>query len=218
MSHSPNNLSSSPLEQTLARVQALDLDRITRKVGQKQGWDAVRAGEAELQYRHYLTLLLVYPGKQIAPPSKDADEIWHGHILDTPAYQRDCEQLFGHFLHHLPSYGTPEEKLLMAEAREQSEALFERHFGRKAEGAAETALCVCLSEPAKQDQPREEAGCICYSDPAKKEKEVQAGDGCVPCLGRHLSPEKAASVETDRVVCYVPQTSNAKVSAAEAAR
>jgi len=223
MSHSLNNLNSSTLEQVLARVQALDLERITKKVGQKQGWDAARAEEAQRQYQHYLALLLVYPGKQIAPPSKDADEIWHGHILDTPAYHRDCEQLVGGYLHHVPSYGTAHEKVTMAQAREQSEALFERHFGKEAQGAAasatEAAFCVCMADPAKQDQTKEEAGCVpCFASPSKKENHVRAGDGCVPCLGRRVSPEKAAQVETGRALCFARQTSDAKVAAGVATR
>ena len=35
----------------------------------------------------------------------DASSDGCGHILDTRAYSRDCEFLFGRFLHHFPYFG-----------------------------------------------------------------------------------------------------------------
>jgi len=153
-----NHSNEQALAEALELVNTLDLERITQKVRHKLGWDAERANQAEQQYRHYLALLLVYPDKQIAPPSNDADEIWHGHILDTLAYHIDCQVLFGSYLHHYPSYGTPQEKLTMAHAREMTEALYEQHFGnnlKEADASAE-AFCVCMADPAERVQSGEE--------------------------------------------------------------
>ena len=41
-------------------------------------------------------------------PCKIVDEIWHQHILDTAAYRRDCEAIFGRFLDHYPYFGMRE--------------------------------------------------------------------------------------------------------------
>jgi len=43
-------------------------------------------------------------GKGIAP-NKIMDKVWHYHILDTRAYAEDCENIFGHILHHFPYFG-----------------------------------------------------------------------------------------------------------------
>jgi len=215
MFRSRNNLSAATVEQALDRVRALDLERITQKVRRKQGWDATRASQAEEHYRRYLALLLVYPGKQIAPPGSDADEIWHGHILDTAAYHQDCDRLFGSFLHHVPSYGTPREKLAMAQAREQTEALYERHFGGQTEGAAGHAsaevFCVCMAEPANQDITPEVAGCVpCFGRHPKEKEGVRGADGCIPCLTQRPGLKETASAETARALCFARLASDRK--------
>lgn len=45
-----------------------------------------------------------HPGESIIP-HKEVDEVWHMHILDTRKYAADCENIFGHFLHHFPYFG-----------------------------------------------------------------------------------------------------------------
>ena len=54
-------------------------------------------------YKNFLYLNAVYfkTGEDIIP-SVDIDEIWHNHILDTHAYFKDCQNIFGEFLHHYP--------------------------------------------------------------------------------------------------------------------
>jgi hypothetical protein len=209
-----NNVNKQNLNEVRERVQGIDLERITRKVQRKLGWDVERANQAEQQYRHYLALLLLYPDRQIAPPSNDADEIWHGHILDTPAYQQDCEELFGAFLHHLPSYGSAEEKMQMAAAREETEALYERHFGSETNGEAqEEPFCICMA--AKPDKAQEEAFCVCMAAKPDKAQEgpenlyfaqqakvvERQTEGCVPCLGRTGKHKEAAQAGDGCVPC-----------------
>ncbi len=200
MAGSHYNPSEKVVKATLELVQELDLRRITRKVQNKLGWDTARADQAEMQYRQYLALIILYPDRQIAPPSQDADEIWHGHVLDTQAYQQDCDNLFGDFLHHVPSYGGPEEKLLMAAAREQSEALFEKHFGQDVQ-QQETAFCICMAgheATAKEQAASQEAGCVpCFGQQPKKQAADQEA-GCVPCLGHHAKNKEDATVGARR--------------------
>ena len=50
-----------------------------------------------------------YPD-QPAVPSKLVDLVWHEHILDTQEYKRDTLRMFGHYVHHAPSFGGEEEK------------------------------------------------------------------------------------------------------------
>ena len=58
---------------------------------------------------------------------RDADELWHLHILDTRKYEADCEAIFGRFLNHTPLYGEPtaKDKKLF----EETVKLYERTFG-----------------------------------------------------------------------------------------
>ncbi|GAA5189567.1 hypothetical protein [Ferrimonas gelatinilytica] len=89
-------------------------------------WDA-----AQLEYQRFLTLKMLYPLAALVP-SKQVDEIWHAHILDTRAYRDDCEKLFGRFVDHYPYfgiYGKDDQKALQ-DAFEHTVELYEREFGQ----------------------------------------------------------------------------------------
>ncbi|HLP43910.1 MAG TPA: glycine-rich domain-containing protein-like [Candidatus Nanoarchaeia archaeon] len=85
-------------------IQSLDLSKIINKVKEKQGWTDEQATDAECKYRQYLYMGLKYEGVSLVP-SKDIDEVWHAHILDTKKYMVDCQAIFGRFIHHVPNYG-----------------------------------------------------------------------------------------------------------------
>src|SRR5437763_7529079 len=94
------------VEQVLAGIQALDLDGIKLKLmdaEEGQGWSREYADRVEIAYRRFLALMAKYPEETIAP-TKDVDKFWHGHILNTMKYGRDCENVFGYFLHHFPYF------------------------------------------------------------------------------------------------------------------
>ncbi|RTE65353.1 hypothetical protein EH243_13025 [Amphritea opalescens] len=67
-------------------------------------WNRLRAEKAVLDYQRYMAVTKALGGIQLVP-NADIDEIWHMHILDTRAYMKDCEALFGEFLHHYPYFG-----------------------------------------------------------------------------------------------------------------
>jgi len=54
-----------------------------------------------LEYKAFLQQILDNP-KIDHTPSKEVDQMWHDHILDTRSYQEMCENVFGRFLHHKP--------------------------------------------------------------------------------------------------------------------
>lgn len=58
--------------------------------------------EAEQEYKLFLQLCLSYPQESLGI-SKNADSFWHYHILDTRKYMADCDNIFGHYLHHNPN-------------------------------------------------------------------------------------------------------------------
>ncbi|MGI2030351.1 glycine-rich domain-containing protein [Endozoicomonas acroporae] len=57
------------------------------------------------QYKRYLYLTCKYGKELDFSPSVGIDIIWHAHILDTIAYHKDCQYLFGSYLHHFPYFG-----------------------------------------------------------------------------------------------------------------
>jgi len=113
-----------------ARVAKLDFTNLKRKLGEEKGWSIEQQNEIEDLYRKYLALNMVYPDKKICPTGP-IDTFWHAHILDTRAYEKDCEALFGGFLHHFPYFGMrgPEDRAALEKAFDESRELFVRHYG-----------------------------------------------------------------------------------------
>ena len=64
-------------------------------------------------------------------PSRAADMFWHYHILDTVAYQIDCDRIFGRFLHHFPYLGLrgEDDAQRLEQAWEKTRALLVLEFG-----------------------------------------------------------------------------------------
>jgi hypothetical protein len=118
------------IEAALSRVAELDFTMLKKKLGEEKSWSPEQQEEVEGLYRRFLALNIAYPDRKICPTGP-VDEFWHAHILDTHAYARDCEYLFGHYLHHFPYFGMrgPEDYAALQTAFDDSRALFIRHFG-----------------------------------------------------------------------------------------
>lgn len=109
---------------SLEAVNSLDLTKVKKKVMEKQGWTQAEADDAEKWYRRFLKLIVLHPSAALVP-NEAIDEMWHGHILDTRKYSRDCDDVFGGMLHHKPSYG----QKMGGESFEDTNNLFKREFG-----------------------------------------------------------------------------------------
>jgi hypothetical protein len=114
-------------------VSDLDLTGVKSKLCDYEeglGLDADEADLMEEMYKRFLALLGAYPDLSIAP-SKPIDQFWHQHILDTRAYQADCEHAFGHFMHHDPYFGLagPDDALALQDAFDRMVMLTRLHFG-----------------------------------------------------------------------------------------
>jgi hypothetical protein len=118
------------LEAALRSVEALDFAMLKGKLVDEQGWTQEICDEAEGLYRMFLALNIRYPESKICPTGP-LDEFWHAHILDTQAYERDCQTLFGRILHHYPYFGLrgPEDRADLERAFAGTIDLFIRHFG-----------------------------------------------------------------------------------------
>lgn len=140
---------------TYTAIAALDLTPIKTKlmhVASGEGWSQARADAMEIEYRRFLYLMHAFPDEHTAP-TVDVDTFWHYHILDTMKYAADCEQVFGHFLHHYPYLGMEGASDEGAEQRgaERMRELYERTFGEdyiRAEAyGAEAAAAYCMMRP-----------------------------------------------------------------------
>ena len=118
------------IAESLERVAHLDFSMLKRKLGEEKGWAAEYQNEVEDLYRRFLALNIVYRDRKICPTGP-IDDFWHAHILDTRAYEKDCQELFGEYLHHFPYFGMrgPADRADLATAFDESRALFIRHFG-----------------------------------------------------------------------------------------
>ncbi len=117
----PNQQSAAAAIDRLDEV--LDLGNVRMKLADSEegpGLDQERIDLMEREYRKFLALQLAHPEATIVP-CKIVDEIWHRHILDTAAYRRDCEAIFGRFVDHYPYFGMRSE----AEAEELNDAYAE---------------------------------------------------------------------------------------------
>lgn len=116
-------------------IAAIDLEMVKMKLGEPKegvGWNAAQCEDAEVEYKRYLMLCRKFPHPQYSiVPNKVMDTIWHYHILDTRAYCRDSENLFGGYFHHFPYFGLrggDDEKQLKA-AFEKTKLRYEKTFG-----------------------------------------------------------------------------------------
>jgi len=127
----------------VAAIAALDLESVKLRMMDDElgeGWSREYADSIEAAYKTYLSMLVKYPDDaEDILLSKDVDEFWHTHILQTVRYARDCETTFGNFLHHDPHIGerTAADLARREALAEKTRLLYQREFGdqRGAEAA-----------------------------------------------------------------------------------
>lgn len=95
----------------LINDRQIDLSMVKLKLQDNDeglGWTEEQCESAEIEYKRFLHLCKVHgPG---IVPNKIMDQMWHYHILDTRAYHADCNNVFGHYMHHFPYFGMRGEK------------------------------------------------------------------------------------------------------------
>ena len=128
-------LTNRPVEQVMAAIHALDLESVKIRMMDPElgeGWTREYAEGIEQGYRNYLTMLAKYQDHaEDILLSKDVDEFWHTHILQTMKYSDDCESVFGKYLHHNPHVGArkPEDLQKRAALAETTRRLYRQEFG-----------------------------------------------------------------------------------------
>lgn len=90
----------------------INLDNINFLISKKEEglkWTITKTKRIEKYYKQFLFLSYKFPDKVLVP-TKEVDEYWHHHIMDTEKYYLDCKKVFGEVLHHYPYLGTKNKK------------------------------------------------------------------------------------------------------------
>ena len=149
-------------------IEKLDFARIKHKLMvrddiEKMSFELCELAERE--YKRFLTLIKVNPKMEIVP-TKLMDKFWHQHILDTVAYQEDCLQVFGYFLHHFPYFGIygKKDQVNLSKSFKKTKNLYFDFFGEhidapepsRCEGHAchVESECACRVSGACKNQSR----------------------------------------------------------------
>jgi hypothetical protein len=147
------------------KVESLNLDPILYSLVKKPDgpqWTLLRAKKAEKWYKRFLFLIAKYPDEAIVP-TKEVDEVWHTHILDTQKYFQDCGAVFGEYLHHFPYLGTrgEQDRHDLEAAFFRTLALFEFHFNETpldSLKSSRSAICSSCSSSCSKSSARSGKG------------------------------------------------------------
>jgi hypothetical protein len=90
-------------------------------------WTEVDAIHCCQLYKNFLFLLKKHHPVALVP-TREIDEFWHNHILYTKQYFQDCEQVFGHYLHHEPASPGDNSQQLIDQFK-LTKALYLEEFG-----------------------------------------------------------------------------------------
>ena len=116
----------------LSSLDELDLECIKVKLMNTEdgpGWSPEQADVVEKHYKRFLFLSATSEAPIV--PTTLIDKFWHFHILDTRKYAKDCQQIFGYFLHHFPYLGLrdAEDAKCLQDVFKDSCLLYESVFG-----------------------------------------------------------------------------------------
>jgi len=146
-------------------VANIDLGMVKMKLMDSEegpGWTIEQCDAAEIEYKRFLTLNKIYPDGAIVP-NKTMDMFWHQHILDTRAYHRDCDAVFGAYFHHFPYFGIRGEsdKQDLLDAFDDTQVRYEQHFG-EAMSREDSSKCYSGCNSSGKCKSRTESS-KCYS-------------------------------------------------------
>lgn len=151
--------------QVLARLEALDradfgpvMRGALRKMQMVGMPLRLENAEAELALKQFYALSAANPEASSFAVSSVVDEYWHAHILDTAAYRRFCEKIYGGFMDHVPldkdkTVDVLDVKALYRTTHSELTRLFGSSLVVKAfppEPTDEVIVCVCQNNCCNQ--------------------------------------------------------------------
>ena len=118
-------------------IAEIDLEMVKMKMtdpDEGAGWTAEQCDDAEVEYKRFLALCRQFPHPTYSiVPNKIMEMMWHYHILDTRAYGRDCDKVFGRYFHHYPYFGMrgEEDATNLRHAFDKTKGLYRAAFGER---------------------------------------------------------------------------------------
>jgi hypothetical protein len=104
-----------------------NLKGIIQDVQKTQRWTPGRTRTAELWYYRFLELAHDQGRRPVFAMARDADTVWHAHILSSRRYREYCEKVFGGYLDHIPLQPAPR----VARARlQRANAMYLEAYGQ----------------------------------------------------------------------------------------
>jgi hypothetical protein len=88
--------------ETIGRAMAFPMDPIVARYMEEQGLPAEVAREHERELKRYLALCALDSDGAYGM-NGPVDELWHTFITFTRDYARFCDDVAGHFIHHVPT-------------------------------------------------------------------------------------------------------------------
>lgn len=122
-----NNYGISP------EIASIDMEMVKMKMQETDegaDWSMEQCESGEIEYKRFLHMNLMFPKTAIVP-NKIMDTVWHYHILDTRAYCKDSERVFGGYFHHFPYFGMrgAEDKQNLEASFGKTKELYLKAFG-----------------------------------------------------------------------------------------
>jgi hypothetical protein len=185
-------LTTKAVDEVLCAIQTLNLESVKLRVMDPElgeGWTRDYAESIEAAYKRYLVMQVKYPDDaENILLSKDVDEFWHTHILQTAKYADDCQNMFGNFLHHNPHVGklSPAMQEKRAKAAEKTRQLYEWEFGGgQSADAAWSGAVISVTNAAMSNSEIRAGNAamsnseIRASNAAMSNSEIQAGNAAM---------------------------------------
>jgi hypothetical protein len=83
-----------------AKIEKLDLRDVLALVRKNEKWSSAEVKYAHVWYKRHLAMCAKY--KAMPGIEKQADVVWHYHMLNPVRYAKDCKAVFGRLLDHKP--------------------------------------------------------------------------------------------------------------------
>ncbi len=95
------------------------------------------------EYKKYMAINATYGVPH--PISKEVDEVWHNHVLDTVDYAEFSRQIFGRFYHHIPIFDQAGQVMLRERYKKHTLPHLQALFGKPNKLWTE-ARVICIGE------------------------------------------------------------------------
>lgn len=114
--------------------------------------------EHERELKRYLVMSVLNPNAKYSMAGP-VDNLWHTFILFTQKYVKFCEQLAGHFIHHIPT-SSSEEKVIIDHTIPSEFSSYEKFLKDYELFFQEPPPAHIWPKPLK-DLEMDMAGCVC---------------------------------------------------------